>query len=259
MYEQIRQWLASPANYSEGLSLYLKSRSDNKFDKFFQDAESSPATMHRKMLHQKLSNILRIHDAQPATANQPEIKPVDLKKAAPITVDPIKLPKKAKEAKTYPQIDANPFVRLEKLPEDLQEKFKGIIQPLRKEIAHYHEVAKLATTDADRKEAINKAAELEDQEAAVWKEIDTWYKEHELGEGKPADNTGKGNDPINTAEAAIKLTERIADLKTNINRAKKELKTLKDEKKIKSRNASIAKWEKEQAEKEAQLKALKGE
>lgn len=256
MYEQIRQWLSNPANYSEGLALYIKSRGDNKFDKFFQDAESNPTKMHRNMLIRKLSNILRIHDAQPQNINTPVIKPVDLKKAAPITVEPIKLPKKAK---SFPQIDANPFVRIEKLPEDLQVKYKGIIQPLRKEIAHYHEVAKLSTTDDDRMVAINKAAELEDQEAAVWKEIDTWYKEHELGEGKPADNTGKGNDPINTAEAAIKLTERIADLKTNINRAKKELKTLKDEKKIKSRNASIAKWEKEQAEKEAQLKALKGE
>lgn len=259
MYEQIRQWLASPANYSEGLALYLKSHTDNKFNKFFQDAEAAPSTMHRKMLHQKLSNILRIYDAQPRKIDQPIILPVDLKKAAPITVDPIKLPKKAKEAKTFPQIDANPFVRLEKLPEDLQEKYKSKIQPLRKEIAHYHEVAKLATTDDDRKEAINKAAELEDQEAAAWKEIDTWYKEHELGEGKPPVDPGKGNEPANTAEAAIKLTDRIADLKTNINRAKKELKTLKDEKKIKSRNASIAKWEKEQTDKEAQLKVLKGE
>lgn len=257
MYEQIRQWLANPANYSEGLALYLKSRPDNKFDKFFQDAQVAPTTMHSKMLHQRLSNILRIYGAQPKTTDQPVILPVDIKKAAPITVDPIKLPKKAKEAKTFPQIDANPFVRLEKLPEDLQEKFKGIIQPLRKEIAHYHEVAKLATTDEDRMVAINKAAELEDQEAAGWKEIDTWYKEHELGEGK---HDVVINEPtVNTAEAAIKLTERIADIKTNINRAKKELKTLKDEKKIASRKKSIANWQVEQAEKEAQLKVLKGE
>lgn len=257
MYEQIRQWLANPANYSEGLALYLKSRGGNKFDKFFQDAESNPTKMHRNMLIQKLSNILRIHDAQPQNINIPVIKPVDLKKAAQITVDPIKLPKKAKESKTFPKIDANPFIRLEKLPEDLQEKYKGIIQPLRKEIAHYHEVAKLATTDEDRMVAINKAAELEDQEAAGWKEIDTWYKEHELGEGK---HDVVINEPtVNTAEAAIKLTERIADIKTNINRAKKELKTLKDEKKIAARKKSIANWQVEQAEKEAQLKVLKGE
>ena len=155
MIQQLNQWLANPnRNYDEGVQLYLKTRTDNKFDMFFQQVKAAPQnSLHAKMLLQKIQNIARIMGAS-AKAQPAHIPPVvDISKARPITVDPIGLPKRA-----FPRIDDNPYIRIEKLPAELQEKYEKVIKPLAKEIAHYHELAKVAPSDDDRKEAINKAA-----------------------------------------------------------------------------------------------------
>lgn len=257
MIAQLRQWLGNPKrNYDEGVKLYLKLRTDLKFDNFFQSVKNAePSSLHSNMLVQKLSNILRIEEAkpQPKTA-QPEAPKVDISKAKPITVDPIPL----KTKKLFPKIDDNPFIRIEELPEDLKALYENEVQPKAKEIAHYHEAAKVANTDEARKEAINMAAELEDKKAAAWKQIDDWWRVNKLGDGKPEEKPAEP-EKVNVGKKAIELQARIDDLNTNINRAEKELPTLTDKKKKANREKSLADWKKELKDKSAELKTLIGE
>jgi len=230
----------------------MKTRSDKSFDNFFQDAkDSKPNSLQYKLLKQKLSNIARI--AVDIVPIPEKIETVDLKKANPITVDAIKLP-----SRQFPKIDANPYLRIEELPEDLRVKYETIIQPMVKEIAHYHEVAKTASNDTDRKQAINHALLLESNQSEAWAELDNWWTVNKLGEGKESTND-KSIELINPAKEAIALQSRIGDLKTNINRATKELTTLTDKRKVNIRNTNLVSWNAELIEKETRLKALTGE
>ena len=250
MVQKLKSWLANPKkNYAQGVDLYLKLRTDNKFDKFFQEVKTPDnGSIHFKMLVQRLANILRIEEAKPASKEEP-VKEVDLNKAKSINVDPISLPEKF--TKQFPKIDANPMVRIEELPEELQKEYLEVIQPLAKELAHFHEVAKVAQSDDERKEAINKAAELEDQKAEAWAKIDEWWKVNKLGEGQQ-ENVPAGN----SAKEAVEIAARIDDLKTNINRARKELDSIKDANKKAAKASKITEWETELTQKSERLNEL---
>lgn len=265
MLNSIKTWLANPKRkYSDGVSLYLKTRNGNTFDSFFQSVkEAEPGSNHFNMLTDRLQKIARILETNSRVQSESvsAIK-VDIKKAAPINVAPITIGKNAN--KQMPSIDANPYIRIEDLPENLQADFREI-QKLTPEIHTWHEKAKAANSDNERKETINNAAMLEERRDELWFNIDSWWLENKA-EGM--DETLKSelvakveafkvkhSNAGNAAKEAIELNDRISDLVTNINRAKKELPKLKDNK-LTNRKKSIAGWEKELTEKQARLKEI---
>lgn len=260
MLEKINQWLTNPERtYNDGLDLYLKSRSKPDFDKFLTDGkDSKPESVQYNMLYQRLTNIARIM-GNGVPVKKEETKPV-------ITTEKEEKPKAGK-SKQFPKIDDNPIINASELPDELRAKWDEI-QAITPEIHAYHEQAKNATADDDRKELINLAAELEDKKDSLWEAIDTWWKETKLGEGAaPKTEKPQTESEQNKAKAAVLINSRIEDLKTNIARAEKEIVSLsatdedklKNAKKIAYRNNNLPTWKQELEEKTAELKALIGE
>jgi hypothetical protein len=212
-----------------------------------------PDSMQFKMLVQRIGEISRKLEQNP-----------NLIKADPITVKPVNIDELKKKSgqrisgidPKRPRVVDNPFIEASKLPADLQ-KLYFENKSLTKEIGQLHQELK-AVPKGDkfnnkRKELAQKITSKDDKRAANWKEIDTWWVQHELktDEQKQEFAQKKEEMLISFREAKV-IFNRIETLKINIQREEKRCKTspiLKEK-----YAAKIDDWKKELVELEEKVK-----
>lgn len=247
--QEISTWLANPAkDYKTGLSIYNQYKTNNKFDDYFNNAEDPKLhSMHFKLLVQRIKDIYRKIQANPATVKQqPQtlgVKQIDteeLKKKSGQHTSP--------NASNRARIVENPLINPKDLPEDLQNLYFEN-KKLTKELSVLHnEMADLdpdPKNDETRKQLAEEICSMDDTRSVNWSKIDTWWKDKKL--------TGeKQKKEFDAKKEILQISRRVETLKINISREEKRLKNNPEmKKKLKPK---IDNWKKELKGLEAKLK-----
>lgn len=270
------QWLSNKnKTYDKGLELYHRYYGKDKTYEFLL-AHDNPAhgTLPFNMLINKIENAFRIWGNKEAIENTPNMPQNSIK------VKEVDLSREGKNSQKNAsgesnngklRLDFNKRVNISELPQDLRNKAIQN-QSLYVEIQSLHAQMKEAVEDkSKRREIRSLLVEKFDLNRKNWNDIDNWWLK----------NKGKflTSEPINTqikfpdgstidevieeitidAKKAVKLQQKINNLKANISRAKKEIPEMKKPHLKKAKQERIKEWEKVLKPLQDQYKVLTGE
>jgi len=188
-------------NYADMLAIHTQFRTDKKFDDFFNQNLESPSAMQLNMLHNKVSNIVRILDQQHYFS-----KSITETKLPEIGVKPT--PQKTKSDKT--KIVKSETVDYDALSPEMKHLYDANTI-LNAEMKSIHALMCAATTDVDRSVYVNRLSDLETEKHNNWVVIDAWIEKH--------DSTPAGTNPDAIAPiSALDLAKKIASAQKYVQR-----------------------------------------
>ena len=228
----ITTWLDSPdKTYQDALTYYRMVRQSKSKDNFFASFTNPPQdSLAFSMIIQEIKKGVRILSSQ---------------NKLHLVTSPQKAKSQIRPASTKTRITANPFVDISKLPKDKQRLFERN-QQITKTLSGLSQKIKLVKTDNERQLIAAQIDKLFKERKSNWAAIDADTKPKEQPQEQKAD-----------PKDVLKKQRRIKTIKSNLTRAKKELKSGKlSEKKASQRKTRIEQWTKELSELEQFMASL---
>lgn len=181
MKNELSYWLGSKKrDYQAGVKLFTALNVDIRKNQFFNT--NTPSSVQINMLERDLMNFARKNDIKPSVKSEDNVSVTVEKKVIKVIKNEDKKTLLTDISKVRVMVECNPTVSIDKLPENLKQKFIEC-KDLKGQMVTLHAELKAAKDDDTKKtrrsEIAHELVNTRQKYSDNWAEIDEWYIQSE--------------------------------------------------------------------------------